>query len=36
MKLFITSKVYDTEKLSNDEIEKLDRKIWILLLERTG
>lgn len=23
MKLFITSKIYDTEKLSNDEIEKL-------------
>lgn len=31
MKLFITSKVYDTEKQTIAEIEKQYRKIWMLM-----
>lgn len=34
MKLFITSKVYDTEKQTIAEIEKQYRKIWMLMLVR--
>lgn len=32
MKLFITSKIYDTEKQTIAEIEKQYRKIWIIWL----